>query len=75
MEIRSPELILASYSYSERQLYEQALDRMAREIAAVRKTDDAAAVSEIEAVLNSSALKAEKAAADALAEEAENAAA
>ncbi len=58
-------------SYSERQLYEQALDRMAREIAAVRKTDDAAAVAEVEAVLNSSALKAEKAAADALAEEAE----
>ncbi len=44
---------------------------MAREIAAVRKTDDAAAVAEVEAVLNSSALKAEKAAADALAEEAE----
>ena len=62
-------------SYSERQLYEQALDRMAREIAAVRKTDDAAAVSEIEGVLNSSALKAEKAAADALADEAEDAAA
>ncbi|NNF76652.1 MAG: CarD family transcriptional regulator [Rhizobiales bacterium] len=60
-------------SYSERQLYEQALDRMAREIAAVRKTDDAAAISEVEAVLNSSALKAEKAAADALAEETENA--
>lgn len=54
-------------SYSERQLYEQALDRMAREIAAVRKTDDATAVSEVEAVLNASALKAEKVAADALA--------
>ncbi len=60
-------------SYSERQLYEQALDRMAREIAAVRKTDDAAAVSEIEAVLNSSALKAEKAAEEALANEANEA--
>ncbi len=58
-------------SYSERQLYEQALDRMAREIAAVRKTDDATAVSEVEAVLNASALKAEKVAADALAAETE----
>ena len=45
------------------------IEQMAREIAAVRKTDDAAAVSEIEAVLNNSALKAEKAAADALAED------
>ncbi|MEM6763078.1 MAG: CarD family transcriptional regulator, partial [Pseudomonadota bacterium] len=30
-------------SYSERQLYEAALDRMAREIAAINKTDEAAA--------------------------------
>ena len=41
-------------SYSERQLYEAALDRMAREIAAVRKFDDAAAVEEIEDVLKTS---------------------
>ena len=61
-------------SYSERQLYEQALDRMAREVAAVRKSDDAAAVSDIEGVLNSTALKNEKAAAEA-AEAAEEAAA
>ena len=60
-------------SYSERQLYEQALDRMAREIAAVRKSDDAAAISDIEGVLNSTALKNEKAAAEAA--EAEEAAA
>ncbi len=58
-------------SYSERQLYEQALERMAREIAAARKTDDATAVSEVEAVLNASALNAEKIAAEALAVEAE----
>jgi CarD family transcriptional regulator len=51
-------------SYSERQLYEAALDRMAREIAAVRKTDDAAAVSEIEAILDKGARKLEKDAAD-----------
>ena len=35
-------------SYSERQLFEQALDRMAREIAAVRKIDDDQAVKELE---------------------------
>ncbi|MGI9373346.1 MAG: CarD family transcriptional regulator [Hyphomicrobiales bacterium] len=52
-------------SYSERQLYEQALDRMAREIAAVRKVDDAAAVAEVEQVLDNSAMKAEKAAEEA----------
>ncbi len=49
-------------SYSERQLYEAALDRMAREIAAVKKIDDAAAVAEIEAVLEKTSRKAEKAA-------------
>jgi CarD family transcriptional regulator len=38
-------------SYSERQLYEQALDRMAREIAAINKTDEAAAIKVIEAQL------------------------
>lgn len=39
-------------SYSERQLYEAALERMAREVAAVRKCDDRTAVEEVEAVLN-----------------------
>lgn len=38
-------------SYSERQLYEAALDRMAREIAAINKTDEAAAIKVIEAQL------------------------
>jgi len=35
-------------SYSERQLFEQALDRMAREIAAVKRIDDDQAVKELE---------------------------
>jgi CarD family transcriptional regulator len=53
-------------SYSERQLYESALDRMAREIACVRKLDDAGAVSEIEAILEkASNIRGEKAAAAA----------
>jgi len=47
-------------SYSERQLYEAALDRMAREVAAVNKVDDATAVAEIEAILDKGASKAEK---------------
>ena len=47
-------------SYSERQLYEQALDRMAREIAAGKKIDEASAVAEIEAILEKGASKAEK---------------
>lgn len=38
-------------SYSERQLYEQALDRMARELAAVEKYTEAEAVKAIEAQL------------------------
>lgn len=38
-------------SYSERQLYEAALDRMARELAAVEKLTDAEAVKKIEAML------------------------
>ena len=38
-------------SYSERQLYEAALDRMAREIAAINRTDEAAAIKQIEAQL------------------------
>ncbi|MTI16863.1 CarD family transcriptional regulator [Rhodobacteraceae bacterium RKSG542] len=39
-------------SYSERQLYEAALDRMAREIAAVQKQSDAEAVRQIEQILS-----------------------
>jgi CarD family transcriptional regulator len=38
-------------SYSERQLYEAALDRMARELAAVEKLTDSEAVKKIEAML------------------------
>lgn len=42
-------------SYSERQLYEAALDRMAREIAAVEKLDEQGAVQRITEVLAKSA--------------------
>jgi CarD family transcriptional regulator len=50
-------------SYSERQLFEAALDRFAREVAAVKKLSEPAAVSEIEEVLEgSSARRSEKAA-------------
>ena len=42
-------------SYSERQLFEQALDRMAREIAAVRKMDDDLAIKELEEYLSKNA--------------------
>lgn len=42
-------------SYSERQLFEQALDRMAREIAAVKKIDDDQAVKELEDYLSKNA--------------------
>lgn len=38
-------------SYSERQLFEQALDRLAREVAAVRKVDLAQALTELDASL------------------------
>ena len=38
-------------SYSERQIYEAALDRLAREVAAVEKIDDNAAVARLEQVL------------------------
>jgi CarD family transcriptional regulator len=42
-------------SYSERQLFEQALDRMAREIAAVKKIEDDQAVKELEEYLSKNA--------------------
>jgi CarD family transcriptional regulator len=60
-------------SYSERQLFEQALDRMAREIAAVKKIDDEQAVKELEDYLSKNAKRAptgEKAEEDVPAEEA-----
>ncbi|PWR18600.1 CarD family transcriptional regulator [Zavarzinia aquatilis] len=38
-------------SYSERQIYEAALDRLAREVAAVEKIDETAAVERLEKVL------------------------
>jgi CarD family transcriptional regulator len=60
-------------SYSERQLFEQALDRMAREIAAVRKIDDDQAVKELEDFLSKNAKRAapaEKAEEDVPTEEA-----
>jgi CarD family transcriptional regulator len=57
-------------SYSERQLYEAALDRMAREIAAVKKISDEEAVAEIEQILDKTARKNEKAAEEAAAEKA-----
>ena len=49
-------------SYSERQLYEAALDRMAREIAAVEKMDEASAVAKIDDVLAKTARHAKMAA-------------
>jgi len=59
-------------SYSERQLYEQALDRMAREIAAVDKLDERGAVQRITDVLSKSAKgrRAAEEAAEAVAAEA-----
>ena len=61
-------------SYSERQLYEAALDRMARELAAVEKLDEESAVAKIDDILAKSARNT-KAAAEAAAEAAEKAAA
>ena len=58
-------------SYSERQLFEQALDRMAREIAAVKKIDDDQAVKELEDYLAKNAKRTtEKSEDDVVAEEA-----
>ena len=44
-------------SYSERQLYESARDRLAREVAVVEKTDDTKAVEKIEIILNDATRK------------------
>ncbi len=57
-------------SYSERQLYEAALDRMGREIAAVRKVSDEEAIADIEQILDKTARKNEKASEDAATEKA-----
>ncbi len=57
-------------SYSERQLYEAALERMAREIAAVNKSTHKEAVDKLEDVLSKSARDLRKAAEDAAARDA-----
>ncbi len=44
-------------SYSERQLYESARDRLAREVAVVEKTDDIKAAEKIEIILNDATRK------------------
>ena len=44
-------------SYSERQLYESARDRLAREVAVVEKTNDDNAVEKIESILNDATKK------------------
>ncbi|MGI9383122.1 MAG: CarD family transcriptional regulator, partial [Methyloligellaceae bacterium] len=61
-------------SYSERQLYEAALDRMAREVAAVQKLDEESAVAKIDEVLSKTAQRARAAAAAAAGDEAQVAA-
>lgn len=62
-------------SYSERQLYEAALERMAREIAAVEKIDDQSAVQKITRILSKSVEKLRKSELEADAESAEEEAA
>ncbi len=57
-------------SYSERQLYEAALERMGREIAAVHRSSQKEAVERLEGVLSKSAKVLRKAAEDAAAKEA-----
>ncbi len=49
-------------SYSERQLYEAALERMSREVAVVKKYDDKQAIEEIEDVMRASPNRVPKAA-------------
>lgn len=62
-------------SYSERQLYEQALDRMSREVAAVENLDEHGAAQKITSILSKSASALRKAAAEAEEEAAEDEAA
>jgi CarD family transcriptional regulator len=57
-------------SYSERQLYEAALDRLSREIAAVQKVTETEAVKEIEAALAKGPRRGPKPAEEAAADEA-----
>lgn len=59
-------------SYSERQLYEQALDRMAREVAAIDKLDDSTANQKIVETLSRTAKAAQKKAEDAVSEASED---
>jgi CarD family transcriptional regulator len=59
-------------SYSERQLYERALDRMVREVAAIKKIDRDAATEEIMDVLNTARAKAAAKAAKEEAKKADN---
>ena len=47
-------------SYSERQLYEAALDRLAREVAAVEKSTEDEAKGKLETLLNKATSKSEK---------------
>ena len=62
-------------SYSERQLYEAALERMAREIAAVEKIDDQSAVQKITRILLKSVEKLRKSELEADTEDAQEEAA
>jgi len=50
-DLYRPQYGSANQSYIERELYESALDRMAREIAAIQKLDREGAVSKIEEIL------------------------
>ena len=59
-------------SYSERQLYEAALDRMAREIAAINKSDEDEAIKLIETQLAKSPKRAAKTDAEAVADSEED---
>jgi len=52
-------------SYSERQLYEAALDRMAREVAAINRTDEEGAIKQIETQLAKSPKRVAKGAEEA----------
>ena len=62
-------------SYSERQLYESALDRMSREIAAVQKVEEGIAVQMITDILSKSTKASQKAALESANEEEEDQAA
>ena len=42
-------------SYSERQIYQAALDRLARELAAIEKIDEMSATSKLEALMQTAA--------------------